>query len=173
MSFSIRAIIRGLAAPRHRLTCPAQSWRRILAELERRGEQSHESGVFLLGVEHAGRREVRDAVYYDELDPDAYATGVCVLHGSAFSKLWALCRQKGLTVVADAHTHPAEAFQSSSDKANPMVAQVGHIAIIVPHFARQPARRQDLRIFEYRGQHEWIDRSPAWVPGFFYTGWWS
>jgi hypothetical protein len=173
MNFSIRAIIRALVAPEHRLICPARIWHQILSELERRGEHCHESGVFLLGVERDGRREVQDAIYYDELDPDAYSSGVCVLHGSAFAKLWAACRNKKMTVVADAHTHPTEAFQSSSDKANPMVAQAGHIAIIIPNFARQPVQPRQLRIYEYCGQHEWTDRSPMRAPGYFYTGMWS
>lgn len=173
MSFFIKAIIRALVAPKHRLICSAHMWRQILVELERRGEHCHESGVFLLGVERKGRREVLDRIYYDDLDPDAYSTGVCVLHGSAFAKLWALCRQRNLTVVADAHTHPVEAFQSSSDKANPMVAQVGHIAIIIPNFARHPVQTRDLQIYEYCGQHEWIDRCPARAPGYFYTGIWG
>jgi proteasome lid subunit RPN8/RPN11 len=145
-------------------------WSHILGELARRGEGCHEAGVFLLGAERGGRREVQDVVFYDDLDPEAYATGVCVLHGDAFANLWATCRKKKMTVVADAHTHPGEAFQSSSDKANPMVARPGHIAIIIPDYARQPIKPRQLRIYEYCGQHEWIDRSPAKAPGFFYTG---
>jgi proteasome lid subunit RPN8/RPN11 len=145
-------------------------WSQILAELARRGEGFHEAGVFLLGVDRGGRREVQDVVFYDDLDPEAYATGVCVLHSDAFAKLWATCREKKMTVVADVHTHPGEAFQSSSDKANPMVARLGHIAIIIPDYARQPIRPRQLRIHEYCGQHEWIDRSPVKSPGFFYTG---
>ena len=74
---------------------------------------------------------------------------------------------------AAAHTHPAEAFQSSSDKANPMVAQAGHIAIIIPNFARSPVQPRHLRIYEYCGQHEWTDRSPSLAPDYFYTGMWS
>lgn len=173
MSFSIRAIIRAFVAPRHKLRCPNWLWRRIVAELERRGHRRHESGVFLLGVEQGGQREVRDAVFYDDLDPAAYATGVCVLHGDAFAKLWAICREKKLTVVADAHTHGGAAFQSSSDKTNPMVARAGHIAIIIPDLARWPIRRGQLGIYEYRGQHDWIDRTRAKAPGYFYTGLWS
>lgn len=173
MSFSIKAIIRGFVAPRHKLNCRRGMWRQIVAELERRGDRRHESGVFLLGVEHAGRREVREVVFYDDLDSQAYATGVCVLHGDAFAKLWAICRAKKLTVVADAHTHPGAAFQSSSDKANPMIARSGHIAIIVPNFARWPIPAGNLGIYEYCGQHDWIDRNAAMAPNFFYTGLWS
>jgi hypothetical protein len=173
MSFFTKATIRAYAAPEHRLSCRHRMWRDVVAELERRGHRRHEAGVFLLGVEYCERREVRDVIFYDDLDPQAYATGVCVLHGDAFAKLWAICRTKKLTVVADAHTHPDEAFQSSSDKANPMVARSGHIAIIIPDFARRPIRAGHLGIYEYCGQHEWMDRSPLKAPGYFYTGLWS
>ena len=106
MAFSLKAIIRAFAAPDCRLRCSPELWRKIVSELERRGEGRHEAGVFLLGVDDAGQKEVRQAVYYDDLDPHAYDSGVCVLHGDAFARLWSLCREKKLTVVADAHTHP-------------------------------------------------------------------
>lgn len=32
-----------------------------------------------------------------------------------------------MMVVADVHTHPGRAFQSESDRTNPMVARAGHI----------------------------------------------
>jgi hypothetical protein len=173
LSFSIKAAIRAFAAPEHRINCPTRAWRQIVGELERRGGRRHESGAFLLGVERDGRRQVTDAVFYDELDQNAYASGVCILQGDAFGKLWALCRRKKLTVVADVHTHPGAAFQSPSDKANPMIARTGHIAIIVPDFGAWPIAANRLGIYEYRGQHEWIDRTHPRSRRFFYTGFWS
>ena len=173
MSFSIKATIRAWLAPEHGLSCSAEYWRRIVAELERRGGHRHEAGVFLLGIERNGRREVSDSIFYDELDPHAYDTGVCVLHGDAFAKLWALCREKKLTVVADVHTHGGIALQSHTDKTNPMVARSGHNAIIVPNFARWPIPADALGIYQYRGQHIWVDRGPPRSRDFFYTGYWS
>ena len=173
MTFSMKATIRAWWAPEHRLSCSRKRWRQIVAELERRGGRRHEAGVFLLGCEGGNRLEVVEAIFYDDLDPQAYATGVCVLHGDAFAKLWAACRAKKVSVIADVHTHPAGGFQSFSDKTNPMVARQGHIAIIVPDFARWPIVENRMGIYEYRGDHEWIDRSTARCPNFFYTGFWS
>jgi len=155
------------------LSCAASIWRFVINELERRGQHQHEAGAFLLGIDRNGRREVRDIVFYDDLDPDAYASGVCILHGDAFSKLWAHCREVGLTVVADVHTHPGAGFQSGADRINPMVARVGHIALIVPDFARWPIRPRRFGVYEYCGQHEWVDHSAARSNAFFYTGLWS
>src|SRR5665213_1347368 len=104
MNFSIKTTIREFVAPDHRLSCSSRLWQQILAELHRRGQRRHESGAFLLGISHEKKCRVTAAIYYDELDPQAYSTGVCILHGGSFAKLWAICRDKNLTVVADAHT---------------------------------------------------------------------
>lgn len=173
MSFSIKATIRAWSAPEHRLTCPKEFWRQTVADLERRGRWRHEAGAFLLGVERNGKREVQSAIFYDDLEAQAYSTGVCVLHGDAFAVLWAHCRAQSLTVVADVHTHGGAGFQSEADRTNPMVARAGHIAIILPNFARWPIREDQMGIYEYRGQHEWLNRSPSLAPRFFYTGFWS
>jgi hypothetical protein len=173
MTFSIRATIRAWWVPKHRVNCPPELWRRTVGELERRGGHRHEAGVFLLGRETHGRHLVTDVVYYDDLDPHAYDTGVCVLHGVAFAKLWALCRERKLTVAADVHTHPGPAFQSPSDRTNPMVARAGHVAVIVPNFGAWPIRRGALGVYEYRGQHQWIDHTHPRTRCFFYTGFWS
>jgi proteasome lid subunit RPN8/RPN11 len=172
MTFSIKATIRAWLAPDHRVSCPSRLWKQIVADLERRGNHRHEAGAFLLGTETKGHFEVTSAIFYDELDPQAYATGVCVLRGDAFAALWAQCRERKLTVVADVHTHPGEARQSSVDRVNPMIARAGHVAIIVPNYARWPIPSRRLGVYEYRGQHEWIDRT-ATKQKFFYTGFWS
>ena len=173
MTFSMKAIIRAFWAPECRINCATSYWRFVIGELDRRGARRHEAGAFLLGYVKNGIREVQSAVFYDELDPSAYDSGVCILHGDAFAKLWAICRAKGLTVVADAHTHSGCGFQSIADKTNPMVAREGHIAIIVPDFARWPINQRRLGIYEYRGKHEWTDRSPSRIRKFFYSGFWS
>jgi proteasome lid subunit RPN8/RPN11 len=173
MAFSLTATIRAFVAPNHRLRCTPKLWRKIVAELERRGGRRHEAGAFLLGVNDGDRKVVREAVFYDELDPLAYVSGVCVLHGDAFSKLWSICREKNLTIVADAHTHPGSAFQSDSDRKNPMVAREGHIAIIVPEFARWPIGRAALGVYEYVSDHVWHNRGGRQAPRYFYRGFWS
>ncbi|MGE3637364.1 MAG: hypothetical protein AB7G28_02315 [Pirellulales bacterium] len=173
LNFSIKAAIRALVAPDHRINCRTSLWRTIVAELRKRGHGQHESGAFLLGTEAGKRMNITDVVFYDDLDPDAYASGICVLHGDAFAKLWQLCRERRKTIVADIHTHPGTAFQSPSDIANPMVAQPGHIAIIVPYFAASPVHAEHLGIYEYRGRHQWINRTYPMTHHFLYTGFWS
>lgn len=174
MSFSIKTTIRAFVAPECTLMCPRPLWTNIVRELHRRGGNRHEAGVFLLGHESEGKRVVTGAIYYDELAPPAYESGVCILHAPAFAKLWSLCRERGVSVVGDAHTHPGASYQSESDRKNPMVARAGHVAIIIPDYARGGPDTRRLGVYEYRGNHAWTDRSPR-VGGkhFFYAGLWS
>lgn len=177
MISSVRATIRACAAPNHHLSCPAHLWREGLAELARRGRGYRESGAFLLGVERTfrgvHRREVRRFVYYDDLDPHCLETGIVIFDGAGYSPLWAICRETGLQVMADAHTHPGVARQSTADCAHPMIAIRGHIAIIIPNLAQRVPAPKELGVYEYLGSHQWSDRSGQGAAQFFYVGFWG
>ncbi len=173
MTFSIRMIIRALLGRDRGLSMSRRRWRQLLAELDRRGERRHEAGAFLLGRREGDLRIVTEIVYYDDLAADAYASGVCVLRGAAFATLWALCRERGLTVLGDVHTHGGRAFQSEADRTNPMVARDGHIAVIVPDFASGRPARDRLGLFEYRGDHAWTEHSGRAARRFLHVDFWS
>ncbi len=130
-------------------------WEELIGELHRRTEGCHESGAFLLGRRMEAGRESTAVVYYDDLDPKAYSTGVCVLHADAFGRLWDRCAALDLTVVADAHIHGLGAGQSRADRENPMIARPGHLALIFPLMARPPIRRWSVGVYEYLGDHRW------------------
>jgi hypothetical protein len=170
MAFSIRQTIRAFAAPDYRLSCPRFLWKSILRELYRRTETRHESGAFLLGNVENDRRRILRAVYYDDLDIHAYESGVCVVKGPAFARLWEICRLTAHSVVADIHVHPGDAIQSWSDKTNPTLPNVGHIAIIVPNFAKPPIHINDLGIFEYVGKFHWSNLGYKRAHRYFYVG---
>jgi len=171
MNFSIPATMRRLIAPRHRLSCSPRLWERLLALLRERGQQeSRESGAFLLGVRAGKRARITDFVLYDDLDPHCLDTSIVSFDGRYFDDLWELCRQRGLIVIADVHVHPEGAGQSGSDRANPMISRAGHIALIVPAFARQPVRRRDLGIYEYRRSKQWRIVAPRERQRFFHIG---
>ncbi|MEJ2435952.1 MAG: hypothetical protein P8Y53_23465 [Pseudolabrys sp.] len=156
MNFSIAAITCRLLAPRHELSCSWWLWRRLVRKLRERGRGVRESGAFLLGSKDAaGRRRIVDFALYDDVDPHALDTGIVHLDGRHFGKLWDLCRARSLTVVADVHTHLGGVRQSDSDRAHPMFARAGHLALIVPNFATPPVTPGALGIYRYGGGGRW------------------
>ena len=138
------------------LRIPRMLWDRLVVELHARTDgEAHESGAFLLGhlTEH-GRR-VTEVLYFDDLHPPVHARGVVDLPASAFRTLWAIVRERRVQVVADVHVHPHSAGQSYVDRQNPLIATRGHVAIILPNYARPHIRRWSVGIYVYEGDHRW------------------
>ena len=56
--------------------------------------------------------------------------------GGGFAALWRICRERGLDVLGDVHTHAGPGpRQSEADRTNPMISEPGHMAFILPQFA--------------------------------------
>ncbi|WLB09527.1 hypothetical protein QIH87_47680 [Bradyrhizobium elkanii] len=92
---------------------------------------------------------------YDDVDPHALR-GTILFDGSNMDVVWDLCCRNELEVV---HTHPGGVGQSQTDRDNPMIPEVGHVALIVPNFADHAYFPGDIGICEYRGRQQWTDRS--------------
>ncbi len=141
------------------LEMPAALWAELMAYLCEQGAGVRESGAFLLGRKTDAGRAVIRFVPYEQLQPNAFSNDYVSLKADSFAQLWEICRATGMTVVADVHTHPFGPGQSRSDRMNPMVALKGHIALIVPRFAKGNPRPHDLGLFVYQGNHQWISYS--------------
>lgn len=144
--------------PRPRLKCRSRLWTTILHELRERGQGSRESGGFLLGYRHGDSRTIEAMLPYDDVDPNALQ-GHILFDGSRMDVVWQECRRRGLEVVGDVHTHPAGYGQSSVDRANPMMPEKGHLALIVPNYADRLYLPGKMGIYEFRGRDGWIDHS--------------
>jgi proteasome lid subunit RPN8/RPN11 len=126
-----------------------------MRELARRGLGERESGAFLLARTDGVSRKVASIVYFDDLDPQAL-NGAVSIRGEAFGRLWEICEQRSLRVIADVHTHPGDrVHQSHIDAANPMVARRGHVGIIVPHFAQRDTHPGRIGFHVYQGDRSW------------------
>ena len=127
-------------------------WEGMVAELGRRGQGRRESGAFLLGARGDDRRTVTRVVYFDDLDPNCLTDGI-EFDGLAYSKLWDICDAEKRRVIGDVHTHPGQGVhQSSLDSANPMIAQDGHVALIIPDFAIHPIEARQVGVHRYDGR---------------------
>jgi proteasome lid subunit RPN8/RPN11 len=133
-------------------------WRQLLTALRERGGYVREAGAFLLGRKVGDARLISHFLLYDDVDPNALQ-GMIVFDGSRMDRVWARCAELDLDVVADVHTHPGGYGQSLTDQANPMIPRRGHLALIVPHFARREFRPGEIGIYEFQGLDGWLDHS--------------
>ena len=170
MESLIATLARIVFGPRPEVVCTASVWEEGVAELRRRAGGWRESGAFLLGSEEKSRR-IEEFVFYDDIDPDALKSGIVDIDGRQLGKLWSYCRERGRKIVADVHVHPGGFRQSPSDQANPIVAEAGHIAVILPHYAARATHPGAIGIHEYLGSRRWQDRSLE-SPSPLHVGWW-
>lgn len=156
MNSSIAATICRLLAPQHSVSISWFVWRRLVTALVERGHGfTRESGAFLLGYRYEDRVRIVDFVLYDDLDLRCLDTGIVIFDGRHFSPLWALCKERGLSVVADVHTHMGSEAQSRSDQQHPMVASAGHVAFILPRLAARPLSVANVGMYRYCGGKRW------------------
>jgi proteasome lid subunit RPN8/RPN11 len=166
-------MMRHIVGRHARLRISHRLWRQTLAELARRGRASRESGAFLLAAADSDGRTVTRVVFFDDLDPNCLTGGISMA-GAAFPRLWELCDREGLRVVGDVHTHPTEwVQQSGTDKANPMIAQRGHVAVIVPHYAQRGGNPARVGVHEYLGDAGWRANLGRNAKKKLYVGWWA
>jgi proteasome lid subunit RPN8/RPN11 len=137
------------------LILPASLWAALQAELRRRGRGYRESGAFLLG--NPETRKVSECLYYDDLDPAALNQGFIYFNTAGYAPLWHRCRSTGTSVLADIHTHPRGWIdQSHSDRTHPMISTAGHIAFILPYFAKENLPTlAGAGLFRYLGNFTW------------------
>jgi len=163
--------MRRLLFPRHKLSCSWFLWQRLVHALRERGRGgTRESGAFLLGARKAGCARITDFVLYDDLDRHCLDTGIVRFDGRYYGALWAYAERTKRSVVADVHVHPGEAFQSESDRRHPMIAQAGHIALILPWYAKPPLPRSQIRAYVFEERDQWHAIPPHEMRAFFYVG---
>lgn len=169
----IRRAISATVAPRSRLRLNSRFFREVVHELHRRGDGRRESGGLLLGsIAQDGTRVADDVIFYEDLDPASTRDGAIELRGELFAHAWEICARRHRQVVADVHSHPGRAEQSEIDRANPAVALPGHVAIIIPNYARDGPRRRGLGVFEYCGGRRWRSLNDTEKRSFLEIGWW-
>lgn len=88
--------------------------------------------------------------------------GVCVIVGSdELHRLNVTLHKRGLTLVAQIHSHPSDAYHSTTDDAFPIVARAGGLSIVVPDFAVRPFSLSDCAVYRLSREGIWEHLSMA------------
>ena len=171
MAFSLPTLLRAVLGKQPRLVCNPQIWNPGVDELHRRTGRGHESGAFLVGDIDGRTRRIRQFLFYDDLDPHCFDHGIVEFDGSKFGLVWKKCRELKMTVVADVHVHPRNYRQSPTDRDNPMIAELGHLAFIIPDYAGRNRLPGKIGVYEYLGSRQWRDHSRQ-GSHILHVGWW-
>lgn len=69
--------------------------------------------------------------------------------------------ERKLSLIAQIHSHPTEAYHSDTDDAYALVTKAGAISIVVPDFARQTFSLTSCATFRLSDKGRWVELSPA------------
>lgn len=98
---------------------------------------------------------MQQVAFFDDLEPGSLTGAVHLTH-VAYARLGQICAATELVVLGDVHTHPGSSVaQSHTDRANPLLATPGHLALIVPYFAQGSPRPADVASYRYLGDDGW------------------
>ncbi len=67
--------------------------------------------------------------------------------------------EEGLTLIAQVHSHPTDAYHSDTDDALPIVTTVGGLSLVVPFFARNPFSLADYAVYRLMPDGDWLGLS--------------
>ncbi len=128
----------------------------MIVDLAKSGRGVKEAGAFLLGALDGQQRCVTSYLMYDKVAPLSSSKHAYVAFtAEEMARAWEHCYAVGLQVVADVHTHPFGPAQSISDRAHPIVSVAGHVALIVPNFAKGSPQPRDLGVHLFGGSGRW------------------
>jgi proteasome lid subunit RPN8/RPN11 len=96
------------------------------------GAQRHEAALCWAGTVAEGRALVTTTLLFTTA---AHRAGVHVSSAQT-GLLYAHCHARGLTLLAQVHSHPGDAFHSVVDERSPHSAERGFLSMVVPNFGR-------------------------------------
>lgn len=83
-------------------------------------------------------------------------SGVCVAVGpDELHRLNVWLYENQMSLIAQIHSHPTEAYHSETDDKYPIATTVGCLSLVVPNFARQPFSVGRCAIYRLNEYREW------------------
>jgi hypothetical protein len=90
--------------------------------------------------------------------------GVCVtVDGRELHRINVWLHGRGLTLVAQLHSHPTEAYHSGTDDAYPIATTTGSLSLVIPDFAGAPFSLETCAVYRLLPPRGWVELSPEEV----------
>jgi hypothetical protein len=115
---------------------PVELVDQTLEPLQRAGEKGYEAFVLWGGrLDEGGRQLVYESAYVPEQTTSRSEEGLLVVvEGDALFRVNRAFYAHGLTLGAQVHSHPTDAYHSDTDDAYPLMTLVGGLSGVVPDF---------------------------------------
>lgn len=140
----------------YNITLSKALWQETIHGLHVRGMGKKETACIWAGHRRPIQNEVKEVIFLDDI---AGVVGRGMHHRvptSAIDKLFFTLREKGLSIIADLHTHPRDWVGLSwIDMEHPLEYRIGFLMIVLPYYASIDVQLEDIGVHEYQGDGRW------------------
>lgn len=96
-----------------------------------------------------------------------FKDGICVaVDGEELYRINVWLFEENLTLLAQLHSHPTDAYHSETDDAFPIATTLGSLSLVVPFFARHPFALSDCAVYRLTSHEGWSELSAPEVQEF-------
>jgi hypothetical protein len=118
------------------------------------GDASAEAALCWAGTVHGEDAFITTALLFT----NASSYGAVHVSPEQTGLLYAHCHARGLTLLAQVHSHPSQAFHSPTDEKSPHSSVKGFLSVVIPNFGRCSfAEFTDWAVFEQTAYEAWAE----------------
>ena len=140
---------------------PASAVERAQEHLREVGEIGYEGFALWAGVSEGKRFFVREAIIPDQTGHRS-PEGVCVAVGAdELHRINVWLYEHEMTLIAQLHSHPDEAYHSDTDDAYPIATTLGALSLVLPYYAKQPFSVKSCAVYRLMPGRGWAEVSKA------------
>jgi hypothetical protein len=86
--------------------------------------------------------------------------GVCVVvGGDELHRINVWLYEHGMTLITQLHSHPHEAYHSTTDDTYPIATTTGSLSLVIPDFAREPFSLANCAVYRLLPPRGWVELS--------------
>lgn len=128
-----------------------------IGELSDAGDEGFEAFVLWGGTVTGQSFQVESALVPEQVGSKEEDGLLVTIPGDALFKVNKYFFEKGLLLGVQIHSHPTDAFHSSTDDHYPMATLEGALSIVVPYFARGGVEGRDTWAYYRLGETGWVE----------------
>jgi proteasome lid subunit RPN8/RPN11 len=133
----------------------------IQQHLREAGSTHREGVAFWAGQIAAEVFEVHAALVPAQIQTRSEEGVAVMITGDELFRMNVWLHRNHMTVVAQLHSHPGEAYHSDTDNDYSIVTQAGGLSIVVPDFARGPFSLDSAAVYRLDAQGAWSELDAA------------
>jgi hypothetical protein len=99
------------------------------------------------------------------------AGGICAtVDGAELHRINLWLYQHRMTLVAQLHSHPTEAYHSETDDMYPIATALGSLSLVIPNFAVAPFSLEHCAVYRLLSPGNWTELTTNQVNGLIHIG---